>query len=64
MEKDLCNQLYLFGMEEVSDLQSQNIICLRVNQSQKLGCSPDIVIEEQNQFELDSEKDNQLKLCC
>ena len=38
MEKDLCNQLYLFGMEGVSDLQSQNIIYLRVNQSQKLGC--------------------------
>ena len=27
----------------------------------EVGVSPDIVVEEQNQFELDSEKDNQLK---
>ncbi len=27
----------------------------------EVGVSPDIVVEEQNQFELESEKDNQLK---
>ena len=48
-------------MEEVLDLQFQNIIYPRENQFRKFGVSPDIMVEEQNQFELNSDNDNQLR---
>ena len=46
-------------MEE-NKLTISNIICpLKINF--RGGVSPDIIVKEQNQFELDTDNDNQLK---
>ena len=45
-------------MEEVSGLQYYLPSGKSISE---VGVSPDILVEEQNQFELESEKDNQLK---